>query len=138
MKPKLNKKDQSKQKKLRKMLSAGVPLSALLTGLLGCTAGCVFTRTTGDVPNPNLETSSSQAKPVAKNPEPRPLMGEPLPPKTIIRGRIDPVYHEVRKGDTLQSIAKQNGTTVKQLKKLNGFTDKSASSLKPGQKIQIR
>ena len=137
MKPKLNKKDQSKQKKLRKMLSAGVPLSALLTGLLGCTAGCVFTRTTGDVPNPNPETSP-QTKQDAKNPEPRPLMGEPLAPKPIIHGRIDPVYHEVRKGDTWQSIATRNGMTVEQLKKLNGFTDKSASNLKAGQKIRIR
>ena len=135
MKPKLNKKDQSKQKKLRKMLSAGVPLSALLTGLLGCTAGCeFFTRTTGDVPNPE---TSSQTKQDTKKPEPRPLMGEPLV-SPIIRGRIDPVYHEVRKGDTLQSIAKQNGTTVEQLKKLNGLTDQSASNLKAGQKIRIR
>lgn len=137
MKPKLNKKDQSKQNKLRKMLASGLPLSALLTGLLGCTAGCVFTRTTGDVPNLNQGTFP-QTKQDAKNPEPRPLMGEPLAPKPIIRGRIDPVYHEVRKGDTLRSIAKQNGMSVEQLKKLNGFSDKSASSLKVGQKIRIR
>ena len=132
MKPKLNKKDQAKQSKLRKMLASGVPLSALLTGLLGCTAGCeCFTRTTGDVPNPE---TSSQSKQDARKPEP--LAG--VPPKPIIRGRIDPVYHEVRTGDTLYSIAKRHGTTVDQLKKLNGFSDKAASSLKVGQKIRIR
>ena len=133
MKPKLNKKDQSKQNKLRKMLSTGVPLSALLTGLLGCTAGCeFFTRTTGDVPNPE---TSSQTKQDTKKPEP--LAG--VPPKPVICGEIAQVYyHEVRKGDTLHSIAKQHGTTVEQLKKLNGFSDKSASSLIIGQKIRIR
>ena len=123
MKPKLNKKDQSKQSKLRKMLASGLPLSALLTGLLGCTAGCVFTRTTGDVPNPNPETSSPQAK----------------PRDDYMVGRMPgPSVYQVRKGDTLQSIAKQNGTTVEQLKKLNGLTDQPASNLKAGQKIRIR
>ena len=123
MKPKLNKKDQSKQNKLCKMLSTGVPLSALLTGLLGCTTGCVFTRTTGDVPNPNPETSSPQAK----------------PRDDYMVGRMPgPSVYQVRKGDTLQSIAKQNGTTVEQLKKLNGLTDQPASNLKAGQKIRIR
>jgi len=124
MKPKLNKKDQSKQNKLRKMLASGLPLSALLTGLLGCTSGCeFFTRTTGDVPNPNPETSSPQAKPRDDH----------------MVGRMPgPAVYQVRKGDTLQSIAKQNGMSVEQLKKLNGFSDKSASSLKVGQKIRIR
>ena len=124
MKPKLNKTDQSKQNKLRKMLSTGVPLSALLTGLIGCTSGCeFFTRTTGDVPNPNPEASSPQAK----------------PRDDYMVGRMPgPSVYQVRKGDTLHSIAKRHGTTVEQLKKLNGFSDKSASSLKVGQKIRIR
>ena len=123
MKPKLNRKDQSKQSKLRKMLASGLPLSALLSGLLGCTTGCVFTRTTGDVPNPNPETSSPQAK----------------PRDDYMVGRMPgPSVYQVRKGDTLQSIAKRNGMTVEQLKKLNGFNDQSASSLKVGQKIRIR
>ena len=138
MKPKLNRKDQSKQNKLRKMLASGLPLSALLSGLLGCTAGCeFFTRTSGDVPNPE---TSSQSKPdmSGKTPE-QPLMGKMLPPEPIILGvPIEQVYDEVRKGDTLSSIAKRHGTTVERLKKLNGFSDKSASNLKAGQKIRIR
>ena len=105
------------------MLASGVPLSALLTGLLGCTAGCeFFTRTTGDVPNPNPETSSPQSK----------------PQDDFMVGMPGPSVYQVRKGDTLQSIAKRNGMTVEQLKKLNGFTDQSASNLKAGQKIRIR
>ncbi len=140
MKPELNKKDRTKQNKLRKMLAAGLPLSAVLTGLLGGT-GCdgIFTRTTGDVPNPNPETSAPQEKPAKKQPEPAPLAGEP--PRPVIRGKVapqEPVYYEVRKGDTLSSIAKRHGTTVEQLKQLNGFTDKTAADLKAGQKIRIR
>ena len=150
MKPELNRKDQSKQNKLRKMLASGLPLSALLTGLLGSTAGCdFFTQTTGDMPNPE---TSSQSKPDMPGktreeplmgkmlpPEPKPLMGEP-PPKPVIRGDMapEPIYYDVRKGDTLYSIAKQHGMTVEKLKTLNGFSDKSASSLKAGQKIRIR
>ena len=139
MKPELNKKDQAKQNKLRKMLAAGLPLSALLTGqLTGTACDNIFTRTTGDVPNPNPETSAPQEKTAKKQPEPAPLAGEP--PRPVIRGKmtVDPVYYEVRKGDTLSSIAKRHGMTVEELKKLNGFTDKPAAELKAGQKIRIR
>ena len=132
MKPKLNRKDQSKQNKLRKMLASGLPLSALLTGLLG----------TGEVSvaEPRLVGKICAPKPSVKQeqPEPKPLAG--VPPKPVIRGVMapEPVYYEIRQGDTLYSIAKRHGTTVDQLKKLNGFSDKSASSLKAGQKIRIR
>ena len=138
MKPKLNRKDQSKQNKLRKMLASGLPLSALLSGLLGCTAGCeFFTRTSGDVPNP--ETSSQSKPDMPGKTREEPLMGKMLPPEPIILGvPLEQVYDEVRKGDTLSSIAKRHGTTVERLKKLNGFSDKSASNLKAGQKIRIR
>ncbi len=136
MTPKLNKKDQASQKKLRKMLAAGLPLSALLTGLLGSSEVSAFEprRLVGKIGAPKPSVKQEQ-------PEPKPLMGEPLP-KPVIRG-VPPApvpdgFYKVRKGDTLSSIAKQHGTTVGQLKKLNGFSDKSASSLKPGQKIRIR
>ena len=134
MKPKLNKKDQSKQNKLRKMLAAGLPLSALLTGLLGSSevSGFEPRRLVGKISAPKPSVKQEQ-------PEPKPLMGEP-PPKPVIRGDMapEPIYYDVRKGDTLHSIAKRHGTTVEQLKKLNGFSDKSASNLKAGQKIRIQ
>ncbi len=134
MKPELNRKDQSKQNKLRKMLSAGLPLSALLTGLLGSSevSGFEPRRLVGKISAPKPSVKQEQ-------PEPKPLMGEP-PPKPVIRGVMapEPIYYDVRRGDTLSSIAKRHGTTVGQLKKLNGFSDKSASSLKAGQKIRIR
>ena len=132
MKPKLNRKDQSKQNKLRKMLASGLPLSALLTGLLG----------TGEVSaaEPRLVGKICAPKPAVKQEqtEPKPLAG--VPPKPVIRGVMapEPVYYEIRQGDTLYSIAKRHGTTVGQLKKLNGFSDKSASNLKVGQKIRIQ
>ena len=134
MKPELNRKNQSKQNKLRKMLAAGLPLSALLSGLLGSSEVSAFEprRLVGKISAPKPSVKQEQ-------PEPKPLMGEP-PPKPVIRGDMapEPIYYEVRKGDTLYSIAKRHGTTVEQLKKLNGFSDKSASSLKAGQKIRIR
>ena len=137
MKPELNRKDQSKQKKLRKMLAAGLPLSALLTGLLGSSevSGFEPRRLVGKISAPKPSVKQEQ-------PEPKLLMGEP-PPKPVIRGvpPAPPVpdgFYKVRKGDTLYSIAKQHGTTVEKLKKLNGFSDKSASNLKVGQKIRIQ
>lgn len=137
MKPKLNKKDRSKQNRLGKMLASGLPLSALLTGLLGASEVSAFEprRLVGKIGAPKPSVKQEQ-------PEPKPLMGEP-PPKPVIRGvpPAPPVpdgFYKVRKGDTLHSIAKQYGTTVEKLKKLNGFSDKTASSLKAGQKIRIR
>ena len=140
MKPELNRRDYSRQKKLRKMLAAGLPLSALLTGLLGCSKGTAdepVIRGKMTVP----ETPVQHEKPTGQKPEPKPLAGVPPPPKPpVIRGALppEPVYYEVRRGDNLYSIAKRHGTTIEQLKKLNGFSDKSASSLKAGQKIRIR
>ena len=134
MKPELNKKNQAKQKKLSKTLAAGLPLSALLTGLLGSSeVSADQPRIVGKMCAP--KTTVQQEQPAGKQPEPKPLMGE-----QAIRGVMapEPVYYEVRKGDTLYSIAKRNRMTVEQLKKLNGFTDKSAAELKVGQKIRIR
>ena len=141
MKPKLNRKDQADQKKLRKMLASGLPLSALLTGLLGTgEVSAAEPRLVGKICDPKPSVKQEQTS--GKQPEPKPLMGEP-PPKPVIRGvpPAPPVpdgFYKVRKGDTLYSIAKQHGTTVEKLKTLNGFSDKSDSSLKAGQKIRIR
>jgi len=44
-------------------------------------------------------------------------------------------YYKVRRGDTLGSIARKNGTTVKQLSKLNRIS--SRTKLKPGRKIRV-
>ena len=133
MKPKLNKKDQASQKKLRKMLAAGLPLSALLTGLLGSSEVSAFEprRLVGKISAPKPSVKQEQ-------PEPKPLAG--VPPKPVIRGVMapEPVFYEIRQGDTLYSIAKRHGTTVGQLKKLNGFSDNSASNLKVGPKIRIQ
>ena len=141
MKPELNKKDQTRQKKLRKMLASGLPLSALLTGLLGTgEVSAAEPRLVGKICDPKPSVKQEQTS--GKQPEPKPLMGEPLPPKPVIRGvppaPVSDDSYKVRQGDTLHSIAKQHGTTVENLKKLNGISDRSASSLKAGQKIRIR
>ena len=46
------------------------------------------------------------------------------------------VVYTVKQGDTLSSIARKNGTTVKQLCKLNGISEKKILSI--GQKIIVR
>jgi N-acetylmuramoyl-L-alanine amidase len=53
--------------------------------------------------------------------------GEPLKPKSI--------YHYVKKGETLSSIAKQYKTSVNTLRKLNGMSTKSV--LRYGDKIRV-
>jgi murein DD-endopeptidase MepM/ murein hydrolase activator NlpD len=44
--------------------------------------------------------------------------------------------YKVRKGDTLSSIAKKNGTTVAKLQKLNGLG--KSSTLQPGQSLKVK
>ena len=52
--------------------------------------------------------------------------------------QVEPTYvtHTVKKGDTLSSIAKKYGTTVKKICKLNGISEKS--TLKIGQKLIVK
>lgn len=47
-----------------------------------------------------------------------------------------PVFHTIKKGDTLTSIAKRNGTTVDALQKLNSSIS-DVNKIKIGDKIQI-
>lgn len=49
---------------------------------------------------------------------------------------VKPKYHTIRSGDTLYSIAKRNGTTVKNLCALNGI--RQSKVLKPGSKLRIK
>jgi membrane-bound lytic murein transglycosylase D len=44
-------------------------------------------------------------------------------------------FHTVRRGDTLGSIAKRNGTTVAKLRRLNGIR---GNNIRAGQKIRVR
>ena len=46
-----------------------------------------------------------------------------------------PVYHKVKKGETLSKIARRYGTTVKKLQKLNGI---NGSKLRVGQRIKVK
>lgn len=45
------------------------------------------------------------------------------------------IYYVVKKGDTLQKIAKKNGLTLEELKRLNSL---SASRVKPGQRLLVK
>ncbi|MDE6324004.1 MAG: transglycosylase SLT domain-containing protein [Paramuribaculum sp.] len=47
-----------------------------------------------------------------------------------------PVEHTVKSGESLDKIAKRNGTTVDELRKANGMK-KNATMLQPGQKLKI-
>lgn len=46
----------------------------------------------------------------------------------------NPVYHTVRRGDTLTEIARRYGVSVPQLRRLNDIS----TSLQPGQRIRVR
>jgi len=46
------------------------------------------------------------------------------------------IYHTIKKGDTLYSLSKKNGTTVEDICKLNKISN--PSSIKLGQKIRIK
>jgi len=46
------------------------------------------------------------------------------------------IYHTIKKGDTLYSLSKKNGTTVEDICKLNKINN--PSSIKLGQKIRLK
>ena len=134
------------QKKIRKMLAAGLPLAALLSGLA---AGCdlrpgpvgIAPREPDDSedvrPPGEMPMNKEPAKPKTDNPVP--LAGVPPPPVVAGAGPLPPAaVHVVKKGDTLAAIARQYGTTVGELKKLNGFTDQQSDRLEAGQKIKLK
>ena len=56
--------------------------------------------------------------------------------KPISSGGGGSSYYKVRKGDTLEKIAKKNGTTVEKICRLNGI--KKNKTLKIGQKLRVR
>ena len=133
------------QKKIRKMLAAGLPLAALLSSLA---AGCgdlkpqpvgIMPREPDDseeiVPRGKMLMDEEPRKP--KTDKPVPLAGVPPPPPVAGKPLL-PAVHVVKKGDTLVSIARQYGTTAAKLKKLNGFSDKEPVQLKAGQKIKLK
>ena len=45
------------------------------------------------------------------------------------------MYHKVRRGETLSSIASKHGTTVQRLKKLNGL---KSDKIREGQRLRVR
>ena len=150
MKPKLNKKDQAKQKKIREQLSNGEPLSNL-SGRSGEKTGSdndseeksTYHALMGDVTMPlSEEPDSKRAGSAQKKIAPSiakiipPVMGLIVNPLNILA--LAAKRYTVRKGDTLESIAERHGTTVDKLKKLNSFSDEDAANLKVGQKIRIQ
>ena len=137
------------QTKIRKMLAAGLPLAALLSGIAACDG--LTAKTSGIPPRPDpdpelcedvrapggMPVSKEPRKPKTKPVKPVPLAGVP-PPPAVIGKQPRPAVHVVRKGDTLASIARQYGATVAELKKLNGLTGEQADRIKPGQQIKLQ
>ena len=150
MKPKLNKEDQAKQKKIREKLSSGEKLFSLAARSKGKTgSGKVSEKKsthhalTGRVTmplseEPDSKRSGSDQKKIAPSIAKiiPPVMGLIVNPLNILSHAAK--RYTVRKGDTLESIAKRNGTTVDKLKKLNSLSEEDAADLKAGQKIRIR
>ncbi len=57
-------------------------------------------------------------------------------PQSSSKGSGSSQYYKVKKGDTLDKIARRNGTTVKRLCQLNGL--KQTSTLKIGQRLRVK
>ena len=106
---------------------------------------------------------SRTAEPEPINRESDPIMASPSPEKTVktaeppTKSAVEPKYakkqvkaaelqnpvektiiYEVKKGDSLTSIAKSCGLTLSELAKLNGVPEKRLHKLFIGQKIKIR
>lgn len=62
------------------------------------------------------------------------LIASTKTPKASSSGK--PVYYKVRSGDTLNKIAKRQGTSVNQLCKLNGISGKKV--IKVGQRLRVK
>ena len=61
---------------------------------------------------------------------------EPTEVTTTQETNVNVVFHTIKKGDTLYSIAKANGTTLQQICDWNGITDPNKIYL--GQKIRVK
>lgn len=73
------------------------------------------------------EKENTEVKPAEKTPVQQVRQNGNAPQK--------PVYHKVKKGETLSKIARRYGTTVKKLQKLNGI---NGSKLRVGQRIKVK
>lgn len=73
------------------------------------------------------EKEAAEVKPAEKTPVQQVRQNGNAPQK--------PVYHKVKKGETLSKIARRYGTTVKKLQKLNGI---DGSKLRVGQRIKVK
>ena len=73
------------------------------------------------------EKENTEVKPAEKTPVQQARQNGSAPQK--------PVYHKVKKGETLSKIARRYGTTVKKLQKLNGI---DGSKLRVGQRIKVK
>lgn len=120
-----------RQNKIRKIVAAGLPLAALMTGLAGSSSGEELSCLPAGVPPPKKSQADKKVSPV---------VGEqfyPVRGKMAIQKKPENI-HVVRKGDTLSSIARKYGTTVAKLKKLNNMTDEQSGQLRIGQKIKLK
>ena len=114
MKPKLNKKDQAEQRKIRDNLATGQSLVCLFGGIKD--------KSRLEKNKERLAASNNDSSKMIK----LHLAGVALPP-----------WHVVQNGETLESIAANYRVSVKRLIKLNKLSDEQAADLKVGQKIHI-
>lgn len=81
---------------------------------------------TAPAPAPAKEANASPKERRVKKPEANKPATQPAANKTVT----------VRKGDSLDKIARRNGTTVKELRRLN--SNLQGDKIKPGQKIRVK
>ena len=81
-------------------------------------------------PAPPQPTGASPAA-EAPSPDPPPSASAPEPR----RQESGEVYHTVRSGESLWTVAQQHGVTVEQVRRLNGLR---SNNLQPGQRLRVK
>ena len=112
---KISSENRKKQRRITKLLSAGIPLAAMLVPAAAA-AEQINSMPVGYMSPPDERAAEYR-----------------LPAEKIKSAR----YHTVQKQDTLTKIAKKYGTTVKILCQLNNFSAEKADKLQIGEKIVL-
>lgn len=154
---KLSKKNAARQRAMHKAISSGKALGGVLVGLAAVTAASCRgnpppTHTMG------LYVPPARANTVNESRQVHTLPGAPAKPNAVRERRDAPAVpgklvrlperrepqptlpagqYRVKRGDTLEKIAKSQGKTVEELKRLNGFDEKRAARIKEGEVIKV-